>query len=422
MKKKSLSITIIIIIIASMICINLNSTNVYATTTVNQTTDMINSESLDSIKLYFQEKITKLNSQKKQVTNVEEIKSINEEINGYTNILDNIKNKNITDGDVNKAKILLNNDPGTVAVSNDYPVLAYSSIDYSRRIYQTTYAAVVLAIKIGGQMGYELSAKLLSQSMNASEGSTYNIWNNDPLVTSRVKASSYYKSRITELKNKYKSSGQANNFKYSFSISFNGGQSIVEKDMYYSIHGTSPSSISVNNGYSDMVLNDVYDFPELSMPNGVGDLFSTSMNNLGRSAVLLGICKVYNVKIHTVEPFYDSIPKTTTTTTSNASSYQSYYALNFQKWYNNTTQTSSPMAEDGIYGPETAKYYAVLGTLLNGTYNSNPSSYQSYYVLNFQKWYNKTTQTSSPMAEDGIYGPETARYYAVLGRLLNGTY
>jgi hypothetical protein len=88
------------------------------------------------------------------------------------------------------------------------------------------------------------------------------------------------------------------------------------------------------------------------------------------------------------------------------------------------------MAEDGIYGPETAKYYAVLGTLLNGTYgsssssnvNSNPSSYQSYYCLGFQKWYNKITNTSSPMAEDGIYGPETAKYYAVLGRLLNGTY
>lgn len=40
------------------------------------------------------------------------------------------------------------------------------------------------------------------------------------------------------------------------------------------------------------------------------------------------------------------------------------------------------------------------------------------YCLEFQKWYNKTTQTKAPILEDGIYGGETKKAYELIGRLI----
>lgn len=42
--------------------------------------------------------------------------------------------------------------------------------------------------------------------------------------------------------------------------------------------------------------------------------------------------------------------------------------LEFQKFYNNLTQTASPIAQDGIYGPATEAAYITIGALISGRY------------------------------------------------------
>ena len=45
-----------------------------------------------------------------------------------------------------------------------------------------------------------------------------------------------------------------------------------------------------------------------------------------------------------------------------------------------------------------------------------------YYTLAFQKFYNKTTKTKAPIAEDGIWGTNTQKAYEKLGKLMRGEY
>lgn len=44
------------------------------------------------------------------------------------------------------------------------------------------------------------------------------------------------------------------------------------------------------------------------------------------------------------------------------------YCLEFQKFYNTTTKTGSPLIEDGIYSPGTQKAYETLEKLMKGEY------------------------------------------------------
>jgi N-acetylmuramoyl-L-alanine amidase len=44
------------------------------------------------------------------------------------------------------------------------------------------------------------------------------------------------------------------------------------------------------------------------------------------------------------------------------------------------------------------------------------------YCLEFQVWYNKTTQTTSPLVEDGVWGPATDKAYKLLDKLIKGEY
>lgn len=44
------------------------------------------------------------------------------------------------------------------------------------------------------------------------------------------------------------------------------------------------------------------------------------------------------------------------------------------------------------------------------------------YCLEFQRWYNKTTQTNSPLVEDGIWGAATDKAYKLLDKLIKGEY
>lgn len=42
------------------------------------------------------------------------------------------------------------------------------------------------------------------------------------------------------------------------------------------------------------------------------------------------------------------------------------------------------------------------------------------YCKEFQKWYNKTTQTKAPILEDGDFGPQTQSAYELVGKLIKG--
>ncbi|MCB2288695.1 N-acetylmuramoyl-L-alanine amidase [Clostridium sp. CS001] len=44
------------------------------------------------------------------------------------------------------------------------------------------------------------------------------------------------------------------------------------------------------------------------------------------------------------------------------------------------------------------------------------------YCLEFQLWYNKTTQTTTPLTQDGIWGPATDAAYKLLDKLIRGEY
>lgn len=60
----------------------------------------------------------------------------------------------------------------------------------------------------------------------------------------------------------------------------------------------------------------------------------------------------------------------------------------------------------GITGQETKDYV-----------DSNKSN-KVKYCLEFQKFYNKTTQTKAPILEDGLYGDQTKKAYEIIGELI----
>ena len=53
---------------------------------------------------------------------------------------------------------------------------------------------------------------------------------------------------------------------------------------------------------------------------------------------------------------------------------------------------------------------------------SNPSfkAPKVNYVLEYQKWYNRVTQTAKPIVEDGVYGPQTLQALNTMELLIKG--
>ncbi|ADL49950.1 hypothetical protein [Clostridium cellulovorans] len=98
--------------------------------------------------------------------------------------------------------------------------------------------------------------------------------------------------------------------------------------MYYALHGLNnfedktipPGSVHVSNGYGEIILRDVYDFPALAFTLDKDKIKGVALNDLGKLAIMYGIITVYNVEIHTVEPFYDYIPNPVLSTIPNPSS------------------------------------------------------------------------------------------------------
>lgn len=72
----------------------------------------------------------------------------------------------------------------------------------------------------------------------------------------------------------------------------------------------------------------------------------------------------------------------------------------------------------------------IANAIVNGVlkyYGKQPSkqqfsNVQTYYTLEFQRFYNKVTKTKAPIKEDGIFGPDTDKSYNTLGKLIRGEY
>jgi N-acetylmuramoyl-L-alanine amidase len=61
--------------------------------------------------------------------------------------------------------------------------------------------------------------------------------------------------------------------------------------------------------------------------------------------------------------------------------------------------------------------------LNNFVESSNVSNVsQTRYCLEFQRWYNSTTKTTTPLKEDGLWGGNTENAYKILGKLMRGEY
>lgn len=92
--------------------------------------------------------------------------------------------------------------------------------------------------------------------------------------------------------------------------------------------------------------------------------------------------------------------------------YTINYCLEWQKFYNKTTQTKLPIREDGEYGPNTQKS---LDNLI--AYIRQGKKYK--YCFEFQCWYNSTTKTRAQLDEDGICGPATEKAIEIIRNIIS---
>lgn len=87
------------------------------------------------------------------------------------------------------------------------------------------------------------------------------------------------------------------------------------------------------------------------------------------------------------------------------------YCLEFQKWYNKVTQTRAPLKEDGIYGGDTEEALEVIeGYIKQG---------KKYpYCKEFQSFYNYYTETKAPIRVNGEFTPETEKAFNIIKNII----
>jgi len=86
------------------------------------------------------------------------------------------------------------------------------------------------------------------------------------------------------------------------------------------------------------------------------------------------------------------------------------YVLEFQRFYNLSTQSKNQLVCDGTYGNNTQ---TALDTFLG--YVKQSKKYK--YCKDFQCWFNFVTQTGSPLSEDGIYGNKTEIAFQLINKI-----
>lgn len=87
------------------------------------------------------------------------------------------------------------------------------------------------------------------------------------------------------------------------------------------------------------------------------------------------------------------------------------YCLEFQKFYNEVTQTSKPLKIDGIYGKNTQSSLDILLVYIK-------QGKKNKYCLEFQNFYNEVTQTKSPLICDGVWGDNSAKAFQIINDLI----
>jgi hypothetical protein len=163
-----------------------------------------------------------------------------------------------------------------------------------------------------------------------------------------------------------------------------------------------------------------------------GDFMTEKMNDVQKLAIVnlcKDICKRYgitDIKGHKDVPYSTDCPGVnyplneikklvnqvvSSTPQDNMSKPKVNYCLEWQKWYNAQTKTTTPLICDGIYGSSTKKS---MDDLL--TYIKQGKKYK--YCLEFQKFYNKITQTSKPIIEDGYWGKDSENAFNIIAVLI----
>ena len=197
------------------------------------------------------------------------------------------KNFNISKKQIKKMCINPNDTTNISAKSNNY-------IESASRVPGDS--AVVWSVIMGGRAaGYTLASELLEHSLT---GGDYHLWQGNSSAD-RVKSSKYYMNYVNALRNYCKGRNTNSGFKFNYGnkLTFNGGSSTLEKDLYFAIHGTHNTTAQVKNYVAYTTIYDVYDFPEPKKANNLTDFF----NNIGGLNVKTGVCKTYNLYIHTNE-------------------------------------------------------------------------------------------------------------------------
>lgn len=96
---------------------------------------------------------------------------------------------------------------------------------------------------------------------------------------------------------------------------------------------------------------------------------------------------------------------------TNITSANKRYTLEFQKWYNQITKTKAPLSIDGSCGPATEK-------CLNSISDYIRQGNKYKYCLAFQEWYNRVTQTKATLVVDGMYGPNTEKALQIITKII----
>lgn len=67
----------------------------------------------------------------------------------------------------------------------------------------------------------------------------------------------------------------------------------------------------------------------------------------------------------------------------------------------------------------------IIGKYMNGQVTilrKSSKKYKVNYCLEFQKWFNEITQTGAPLKTDGLYGKNTKKAYEAMEKLIRGEY
>ncbi|WWU66847.1 peptidoglycan-binding protein (plasmid) [Clostridium baratii] len=380
MKFKSFKISKFLSFFIGVIFLSNFTTTVYADSIIN-INENINSESsnisdesfynsikdstLQNLNNYFKNSLSEIQTQY-SLYNSNNSENLNSEIESYKTLVD-ITNT-ISNEDFNNAKELL------LSSFNESKSKSLEKSISSVIPASTVRGMIALVIKSGEDAQLITATRLLRHALVASYRSTYNVYNDNLMVSNRIKFSTDYKNLVNKISNDYKKSGKSS-YSSKESLTFKNRKPFVDSDLYYAVHHCNGGvNVNINNGNGTLIINDLYDFPNLSWPTNASNI----LNDLGRVAMEKGIIHEYYVKFHVNQKF-------TAPTSSNNSGYSRVLKVTNPLMHGNDVKKVQNKLNQLGYNAGTA----------DGYYGNNTKN----AVIRFQK--------AKGISADGMVGPTT---------------